>query len=160
KQEGDGELILLDSMTCEKVRHLSNVPVVTLAFSPDGQFLAAADRTATLWNVADGQLVHTFSGHAGIVYGIAFRPDGAQVATAGADRTVRLWDVRSGREERIYRGHATPLRCLAYHPTAPYLASGDIRGEVKVWDLTRDPGQTTIDAHVSARRYTEAMAFL
>ena len=70
-----------------------------VAFSPDGQLLAAAysDGTVRLWNPATGQAVGTplpaDAGTGGSVSGVAFSPDGKLLATADTDGTVRMWPM-------------------------------------------------------------------
>jgi WD40 repeat protein len=85
-----------------------NDAVWGVAFSPDGKSLATvgSDRRARLWNITgDPSAVPMFgspaepqgpplSGHTDVVVGLAFGPDGEQLATASSDGTARLWRTR------------------------------------------------------------------
>ncbi|MBN2446698.1 MAG: hypothetical protein JXO22_08230, partial [Phycisphaerae bacterium] len=75
-----------------------NAPVYSVTFSPDGsQVLSGGgDARALLWNVVDGSIVTTFSGHANSVVSTAFAPDGATVATGARDAVARIWDSATG----------------------------------------------------------------
>ncbi|MEH2026364.1 WD40 repeat domain-containing protein, partial [Nostoc sp.] len=42
-----------------------------------------------------GQLLHEFKGHQGIVSSVSFSPDGKTIATASSDKTARLWPVEN-----------------------------------------------------------------
>jgi hypothetical protein len=44
-----------------------------------------------LWDVVLGQEIFAFIAHTNAVYGIAFSPDGRQLATTSGDNTARLW---------------------------------------------------------------------
>jgi WD40 repeat protein len=68
-------------------------------FAPDGRTLAvAAFRSAEvqLVEAATGKAFATLRGHEEAVRGLAFRADGAVLATGSADNTVLVWDVRPG----------------------------------------------------------------
>jgi serine/threonine protein kinase/WD40 repeat protein len=116
-----------------------------LAFSPDGAHLVVATSPPRLWEVATGRLLHTLSGHAGLVTGADFSPDGRQVVTCGTDGTVRLWEIQGGSELLVLRGHRGWVRSVAFHPDGWCVASGGFQpGEVKLWDLTRHPEYLTL----------------
>lgn len=74
--------------------------VRSLAFSPDSTVLAAAtgndeDFSVHLWNAATGEALGTLDGHTGIVWDVAFSPDGKMLASVSNDQTLKIWDWRN-----------------------------------------------------------------
>lgn len=67
----------------------------SLAFSPDGNYLAAAcsDNHIRLWNVDNHHNVTTLRGHTDAVFSVDFSSDGRQLVSGSRDRTVLLWDL-------------------------------------------------------------------
>ena len=92
-----------------------------IAFSPNGNFLAAASGVtglrgeAVLWNLKTGRRARIFSeGHRDTLYGISFSPDGATLATAGYDRLIKLWDIQTGKLLRTLEGHNGAVHGIAF----------------------------------------------
>jgi len=75
-----------------------------ISVSPNGQWLATCgnDRLVKLWNIADGALVRTFTGHERHVYNIAFHPDGKDLVSGDLVAKFIDWDVESGAKVREF----------------------------------------------------------
>ena len=104
-------------------------PVHALAFSRDGRRLAvgaglpARSGSVRVYAVPGGTLLHDFEGHEDAVFGLAFRPDGGQLASASFDQTVRLWNLVLGRPDGVFRGHSDFVYDVAYTPDGRSLLS-------------------------------------
>ena len=134
-------------------------PVYGVAFSPDRRRIAVASPgQVRIWTLLGDRLVAGPGppGPSGIVFAVAFRPDGEQLATAHWDNTVRLWDLKTGRELRTLFGHTGFVRCLAFSPDGHFLASGGEDNDVRLWDIETGRPETTFHGHQS---FVTALAF-
>ncbi len=74
-----------------------------------------------------------FSGHFGMVWSVAWSPNGQYIATGGGDGQVRIWDAAEQKTLTTYRGHHSCVYALAWSADSRLIASGDVYGEVHVW---------------------------
>ncbi|MCY7368042.1 MAG: hypothetical protein LH474_07805 [Chamaesiphon sp.] len=81
--------------------------VYTVAYSPDGEIVAASTAAGGIkfWDPKDRTITRQFTAHDSLIYGIAFSPNGKTLATASDDGTVKLWDSRSGERRVTLKGH-------------------------------------------------------
>src|SRR5258708_319305 len=128
--------------------------IYCVAFSPDGQFLAAgsANGEVGVWQVARWKQIMTLSGHIGWVWSVAFSPDGARLASGGDDGTVELWEVSSGQCLTTLQGHTDWIRSVAFSPDGARLARGSQDGTAKVWEGSTGQGLKTVQRHTERSR--------
>lgn len=82
--------------------------IVSVAFSPDDQFIASAsgipyfamhtngDLSIRVWQVRDGEPVAIFEkAHYGAIGGLAFSPDNKVLVSGGVDGVIQFWQISS-----------------------------------------------------------------
>jgi WD40 repeat protein len=69
------------------------------------------------------------------VTGIAFSPDGSQLATVSRDGRLTLWGVETGEIQAQLSPGVGPLTDVAFTPDGARLAASTADGRVLVWDV-------------------------
>jgi len=77
--------------------------------------------------VATGTELRTLQGHSRGVIGVAFSPDGHQLATAGDDGTARIWEVATG--QCLVTLIPLAQGWAAVTPSGAYKLEGTVAGE-------------------------------
>lgn len=73
-----------------------------------------------------------FEKNSGIVWDVAWSPDGQTIATSSQDKTAKLWQ-RDGTWTKTLAGHSNSVRRIAWSPDGQTLASASWDRTVKLW---------------------------
>ncbi|OLF09673.1 hypothetical protein BLA60_17925 [Actinophytocola xinjiangensis] len=159
----NGQLIVTTQGRAYRFPSGSRLPAVrgtgkatALAFSPNGDYLAAGDASGrvALW---DGQLTQ----HLGVltapdtttyqyVSALAFSPDGQTLAVAADEGTLQLWDTTT--HLRIGSSLPTPgdtVRALAFSPDGRTLHAAGDHTPLQTYDITPDKAAQTVCQRVT-----------
>ena len=123
----------------------------SVAFSPDGQYLAAGDTKGDilLRRVADGQPIRSFEGHNGWVVSLAFSPDGNILASGSCDCTVKLWHIDTGQCLYTFEEHEHEVWSVAFSPDGKTLASGCDDTKARLWSVSKGECLKVFQGHIN-----------
>jgi len=110
--------------------------VVSAAWSPDGTRIVSgsADKTAQIWNAADGGSILTYTGHTRIVNHVDWSPDGTRIVSGSDDTTVQVWNAVTGGLFFTCTGHTNNVQCVVFSPDGKRIATGSADTTVRIWD--------------------------
>ena len=99
-------------------------------------------------NFTAAEFAHcAFAATFGGVTGVAFSPDGKQLATSDTNGSIQIWGVRDGRQLARCTGHNSWVWSVAYSPTQPMLASCGQDHQVRLWDSNTGQCLKRLDGH-------------
>ena len=126
--------------------------VSSVAFSPDGSFLASAGEQGVRFSeIADGRELRRLS-HNGTVHEVAISPDGQFVASSCArpDSAVHVWQAATGQKLfSLTQGRTSPTH-VAYSRDGRLLAVAFLNATAKVWDVSTQKELLSLAGHSSS----------
>ena len=118
----DGPIQIWNARTGEPIMRLPGHAGGTFRLAyrpPDGRYLASAgahDGRVRVWDTVTGKEVFNCSHAHRAVLGVAYTPDGRQLASSSWDKTVKIWNADDGRFIRDLCQHTHELGVLAFRP--------------------------------------------
>lgn len=133
--------------------------VLSLAWSPNGRYLAVASGQVQIINPTTGAVIRSFPNPVGftgsstssrlaatnpfsggnMIYSTSWSPDGSLMASAmnGAayGNVVVVWNTSTGQIVYTFRGQSSrEVASVSWSPDGKYIASADYDGTVKAWN--------------------------
>ena len=145
----------------------------SVAFSPSGRILAAADNAAVqLWQTTDPQHP-TLIGSPLLGFGadvttsyissLAFSPDGHTIAAGSFDHAIRLWNVTDLSHPSslgpALHGPSAGVQSVAFSPDGRVLAAGSLDHTIWFWNITDPAHPVPLGAPLTAEAAVESVAF-
>lgn len=145
----DGRVVLWDAEKRKRIRDWEfldeagqPLDVFSVAFSPDGQTLAATvGHDIRLMNVETGGEYTPLRGHQNVIRRIVFAPNGEELAAIDDDGRLRIWNLKTQSPRLDLQAHPHLIFDVAYSADGTHLVTaggqfymhGDA-GQVKVWN--------------------------
>lgn len=128
----------------------------SLAFSPDGHWLAAAVRADSqdcgsimLWRTRTWELGPELPESNADWNSLTFSPDGRQLVAGGTRNAIARWDVDSWRALEPWTGHTGEITGVAFAPTGSRFASASLDGTVRIWDVATGRCERVCPGHLT-----------
>jgi WD40 repeat protein len=137
---GDGNYILKllkttnGQETWKFLKHTNISSNMSVAYSPNGKYVASGSYALILWEAETGKKVKIFQGHTSNVFSIAFSPDSNFFISGSSDHTIKLWDIEDGRSLVTYYGHNNDVTSVGYISDGKYVVSGSNDGTIRQWN--------------------------
>ena len=132
---GDSSITVREVATGQIVKVLKSGVnmLISLAYSPDGQYIMSSGRVANVWNVSTGSLESIVAGHIGQVNSVMFSASGQYFASGANDAQVIVRSGASGQHIRsLYLGSFKRVYSVAFSPDEKLVAAASV-ATVYLW---------------------------
>ncbi len=146
-------------------------PVVTVAFSSKGNWLATGskDGTVRLWDKLNpDKPAIILQGSIGEVKTVAISPDGKWLGAIGKNTKIQLWNLTApnfATKPLILEGHANSkdqispdaINALSFSPDSKWLATAGGDTTIRLWDLTT---QVPASRHILLQGHNASIGYI
>lgn len=107
----------------------------TSSFDNSSLCSGGGDKAVVLWDVASGQVVRKFRGHAGKVNTVQFNEEATVILSGSIDSSIRCWDCRSRRPEPVQTLDEARDGISSVKVSDHEILAGSVDGRVRRYDL-------------------------
>jgi WD40 repeat protein len=161
-----GELVqtlsaMSDEARCDGYAPPGHVPTRAVAWSPDGEHLAAAgdDTIVYIWDTTDWSLWRSLAGHEGSVQSLAWSHSGDRLASgSGRDKVVPngpgenktfVWDPETAAVLARLEGHRDSVLGMEWSPDDSRIATASDDRTARIWDPSTGEELDRLEGHTS-----------
>ncbi|MGK7958133.1 MAG: CHAT domain-containing protein [Crocosphaera sp.] len=109
----------------------------SLAFSPDGKFIASGNNHGTieLFNRQTGDITKILSEHPNVIRSLVFIPQTNQLISGDGDGNIKVWTQKNSNFKKQLQGHSGSIWDLVISPDGETLVSCSQDESVRIWNL-------------------------
>jgi WD40 repeat protein len=137
---GPGRLVKVFATKTSELQHKIKKHtdwVTAVAFSPNGQMLASADRNGgvSVWDPDNAQELFTLAGHKSAVTALNWRGDSKLLASSSEDGTIKLWEMKEGKQAKTWNAHPSGTRWVSYSHDGRLVSCGRDNA-ITIWNAS------------------------
>ena len=128
------------------------MPVYSVAFSPDGNYIVTAskDNTARVWDIATLKSVKELRGHKREVINAAFSPDSKLIVTSSVDGMAGVWNLATGQKRFLRTGGIGAVIDASFSFDGRFIITGSSDGTAQVWETATGVSIAELRGHTAA----------
>jgi WD40 repeat protein len=152
--ENQIRIVNLQTGECLQEITAHDLPVMSIACSPDGRYLASGsmDKTVKIWDTSNWECLQTFTGHQNLIMTLAFSPTPITVGTkpeyqllvGSGDRLITRWNINTGERLKTYSGHTNWVWSIVYRPDGLSFVSAGEDETIKIWNVDQSHAVHTL----------------
>jgi WD40 repeat protein len=152
---GGDQQIIRWSLDGEKLAQWqTDYKIKSLAISADGQRLVGGGEQSniTFWQAATGEKLNTFivDSIPTIINGLAFSPNGKQLAVALNNHLALLWDINTAKKIHTFTGHTDKIWGITFNAAGTLIATSSEDKSIRLWQVNTGKTQRILRGHKNA----------
>ena len=128
------------------IQHIHHDHGRSVAFSPDGRWVATAAERVVVWDAATLAKLVPLE-YDSIVWSVAYSPDGRWLVSTHGDGAILAWDVAERELVANLREHSAGVRAVAFSSDGKRLATASEDKTVIVWDAQAGHKERVLAGH-------------